>query len=56
MRGRSVTVTAILQGRMENYANPYHEEPQPAPLTRADRLAECALALLLTLLAVYLSR
>ena len=41
---------------MENYANPYHEEPQPVPLTRAGRLTECVLALLLTLLAVYLSR
>jgi hypothetical protein len=41
---------------METYANPYREDPQPVPLTRAARLTECALALLLTLLAVYLSR
>lgn len=41
---------------MESYANPYREEPPPLPLTRAGRLTECALALILTLLAVYLSR
>jgi len=41
---------------METYDNPYREEPQHAPPTRAGRLTECALALLLTLLAVYLSR
>ena len=41
---------------METYDNPYRDEPAAAPLTRAGRLVECAVALVLTLLAVYLSR
>jgi len=40
---------------MDNYDNPYHEDPEPVPLTRAGRLIECGLALVLAVLAVYLS-
>jgi hypothetical protein len=41
---------------MDKYDNPYRDDPELTPLTRAGRLAECAFALLLALLAVYLSR
>lgn len=41
---------------MDKNENPYREDPELAPHTRAGRLAECALALLLAVLAVYLSR
>jgi hypothetical protein len=41
---------------MDKYDNPYRDDPESAPLTRVGRLAECGLALLLALLAVYLSR
>jgi hypothetical protein len=41
---------------MDPYDNPYRDEPATAPPTRAGRLTECVLALLLTLLSVYLSR
>jgi hypothetical protein len=41
---------------MDKYDNPYRDDPESVPLTRVGRLAECALALLLALLAVYLSR
>jgi hypothetical protein len=40
---------------MEKYENPYRDDPELAPLTRTGRLAECALAVLLALLAVYLA-
>ena len=46
----------MLPGPMDPYDNPYRDDPGTAPLTRAGRLAECILALLLTLLSVYLSR
>jgi hypothetical protein len=42
--------------RMNEYANPYQDDPEAAPLTRTGRLTECALVVLLTFLAVYLSR
>ena len=41
--------------RMDNYDNPYRDDPQSFPLTPAGRAVECALALLLAVLAVYLS-
>jgi hypothetical protein len=41
---------------MDNYDNPYRDDPESAPLTRAGRLAECAGAAILALLAFYLSR
>lgn len=41
---------------MERYHNPYRDDPELAPLTRAGRLVECALAMLLAFLAIYLSR
>lgn len=41
---------------MDTYDNPYCDQPPAAPLTPAGRLIECMLAMLLTLLAVYLSR
>src|SRR5687768_1199826 len=41
---------------MQKYENPYRDDPELVPLTRAGRLAECALAVLLALLAIYLSR
>ena len=42
--------------RMNEYDNPYREDPAAAPLTRTGRLTECVLVVLLTFLAVYLSR
>jgi hypothetical protein len=44
------------RARMNEYDNPYRDDPEAAPLTRIGRLAECSLVLLLTFLAVYLSR
>jgi hypothetical protein len=41
---------------MANYDNPYCNDPESIPLTRVGRLIECGLALLLAVLAVYLSR
>jgi len=41
---------------MENYDNPYRDDPELTPLTRAGRLIECGFAVLLAFLAVYLSR
>jgi hypothetical protein len=41
--------------RMDNYHYPYSDDPESAPLTRVGRLTECALVLLLAVLAVYLS-
>jgi hypothetical protein len=40
---------------MDNYRYPYSDDPESAPLTRVGRLTECALVLLLAVLAVYLS-
>jgi hypothetical protein len=42
--------------RMDNYDNPYRDDPESVPQTRAGRLVECGIALLLAVLAVYLSR
>jgi hypothetical protein len=42
--------------RMDNYDNPYRNDPESSPLTRVGRFIECGLALLLAVLAVYLSR
>ena len=42
--------------RMDNYDNPYRDDPESAPLTRVGRVIECGLALLMAVLAVYLSR
>jgi len=51
------TALAMLcDAAMDPYHNPYRDQPPAAPLTRAGRLVECMLALVLTLLAVYLSR
>jgi hypothetical protein len=46
---------------MDNYDNPYRDnpyrdDPESVPQTRAGRLVECGIALLLAVLAVYLSR
>lgn len=41
---------------MDQYKNPYHDDPELAPLTRVGRVMECALAVLLALLAIYVSR
>lgn len=41
---------------MDKYDNPYRDDPESVPTSRAGRFAECALALLLAVLAVYLSR
>jgi hypothetical protein len=41
---------------MHGYNNPYREDPELAPLTRAGRVLECAVAMMLALLAIYLSR
>jgi hypothetical protein len=41
---------------MNNYDNPYPDDPELAPLTRAGRFIECALAVVLAFLAVYLSK
>jgi hypothetical protein len=41
---------------MDNYDNPYRNDPESSPLTRVGRFIECGLALLLAVLAVYLSR
>ena len=41
---------------MDNYHNPYRDDPECAPLTRVGRVVECGLALLMAVLAVYLSR
>jgi hypothetical protein len=46
----------ILLTRMESYKNPYRDDPESVPLTRTGRLTECALAVLLAVLAIYLSR
>jgi hypothetical protein len=42
--------------RMDYYDNPYSDDPESFPVTRVGRLIECGLALLLAVLAVYLSR
>lgn len=41
---------------MDPYKNPYRDDPESVPLTRAGRLTECLLAVLLALLAIYLSK
>jgi hypothetical protein len=41
---------------MDEYKNPYHDDPELAPLTRVGRVMECAVAVLLALLAIYVSR
>jgi hypothetical protein len=42
---------------MDNQHNPYSaDDPESAPLTRVGRLIECGLALLMAVLALYLSR
>jgi hypothetical protein len=41
---------------MKSYDNPYREDPELAPLKRAGRWIECAFAVVLAFLAVYLSR
>jgi hypothetical protein len=41
---------------MEKFDNPYRDDPQLLPPTRAGRLVECGLAVLLALLAVFLSK
>ena len=38
------------------YRNPYRDDPELAPLTRGGRFMERALAVMLALLAIYLSR
>ena len=57
MRSDSSIAAAMLLARaMYEYNNPYHEDPELAPLTRAGRFLECAAAVMLALLAIYLSR
>ena len=65
MLGRSVADCAADQrvrdyaagfAAMNNYDNPYRDDPELAPLTRAGRLMECAFAVVLAFLAVYLSK
>jgi hypothetical protein len=41
---------------MNNYDNPYSDDPELAPLTPAGRLIECVFAVVLAFLAVYLSK
>jgi hypothetical protein len=41
---------------MDNYDNPYRDDPESVSPTRAGRLIECGIALLLAVLALYLSR
>ena len=41
---------------MNNYTNPYPDGPELAPLTRTGRFIECAFAVVLAFLAVYLSK
>jgi hypothetical protein len=41
---------------MDEYKNPYHDDPELTPLTRVGRVMECAVAVLLALLAIYVSR
>jgi hypothetical protein len=41
---------------MNNDHNPYRDDPELAPLTRTGRFIECAFAVVLAFLAVYLSR
>ena len=41
---------------MNNYDNPYRDDPELTPLTRAGRFIECTFAVVLAILAVYLSR
>jgi len=41
---------------MNNYDNPYRDDPELAPLTPAGRFIECAFAVVLAFLAVYLSK
>jgi hypothetical protein len=55
LRSQNGGATPILRPRMDNYHYPYSDDPESAPLTRVGRLTECALVLLLAVLAVYLS-
>jgi len=41
---------------MNNYDNPYRDDPELAPMTRAGRFIECTFAVVLAILAVYLSK
>ena len=41
---------------MHEYTNPYRDDPELAPLTRGGRIMEGAVAVMLALLAIYLSR
>jgi hypothetical protein len=41
---------------MQEYRNPYRDDPELAPLTRSGRFMERAVAVMLALLAIYLSR
>lgn len=57
MRCQTTELAPILPPlRMDKYHNPYRDDPESVPLTRVGRLTECALAVLLAVLAVYLSR
>jgi hypothetical protein len=56
LRSQTVSGAPILPAPMDNYANPYRDDPESLPQTRAGRLIECGVALLLAVLAVYLSR
>jgi len=49
-------VEAYPAARMDKYENPYRDAPECVPLSRLGRVTECALGVLLALLAVYLSR
>ena len=41
---------------MNTHDNPYRDDPELAPLTRTGRFIECAFAVVLAFLAVYLSK
>jgi hypothetical protein len=57
MRSDPPSAAAMLLARaMYEYKNPYREDPELAPLTRAGRFLECAAAVMLALLAIFLSR
>jgi hypothetical protein len=51
-----VAAAKLLRPAMHPYNNPYREDPELAPLTRTGRVLECAVAVMLALLAIYLSR
>jgi hypothetical protein len=41
---------------MDQYRNPYRDDPELAPLSRGGRFMECTVAVMLALLAIYLSQ